>query len=146
MARSRAADFVDNYLLYLLARASAEASAQFHAIVKNRGVSVLEWRVLAQLAGGSCTVSLLAQRALAQQPTLTKVVDRMARDGLVRRLGDAADRRRVGVSLTEKGRKLAHELIPLARRHEAKILSGYGPRAAASLKRALTALIAHASR
>ncbi len=135
-------DFVEDYLLYLLARASAGASAQFHAIVKAKGLSVLEWRVLGQLASGPATVGLLAERALSQQPTLTKVLDRMAGHGFVVRLGDAADRRRVLLRLTEKGQRLAAELIPLAREHEARVLAGYPPREAAALKRALKTLIA----
>ena len=139
-------DFVEDYLLYLLARASAGASAQFHAVVKARGISVLEWRVLGQLASGPATVSMLAERALSQQPTLTKVLDRMAAEGLVVRLEDAADRRRVSVRLTEKGQRIAAELIPLAQQHEARVLAGYAPREAAVLKRALKTLIARTDR
>ena len=139
-------DFVEDYLLYLLARASAGARAQFHAVVKAHGISVLEWRVLGQLASGPSTVSMLAERAISQQPTLTKVLDRMAAEGLVVRLGDAADRRRVSVRLTEKGHRLAAELIPLAREHEGRVLAGYAPREAAALKRALKTLIARTGR
>jgi DNA-binding MarR family transcriptional regulator len=150
-ARARAvaespSDFVEDYLLYLLGRASAQASAQFHAVVKARGISVLEWRVLGQLASGAATVSKLAERALSQQPTLTKVLDRMVDGGLVARLEDAADRRRVYVRLTDNGRQLAAELIPLAREHEARVLAGYAPREAAALKRALKTLIARTGR
>ncbi len=150
-ARARAAadspsDFVEDYLLYLLGRASAQASAQFHAVVKARGISVLEWRVLGQLASGPSTVSNLAERALSQQPTLTKVLDRMVDGGLVARLEDADDRRRVYVRLTDKGRQLAAELIPLAREHEARVLAGYAPREAAALKRTLRTLIARTGR
>jgi len=118
-----------------------QASAQFHAIVKARGISVLEWRVLGQLSSGPETVSTLAENALSKQPTLTKVLDRMVKDGLVSRLEDAADRRRVNVRLTDKGRALAAELVPLAREHESRVLAGYGQREAAALKRALKTLI-----
>jgi DNA-binding MarR family transcriptional regulator len=147
-ARARAvaaeapSDFVEDYLLYLLGRASSQASAQFHAIVKARGISVSEWRVVGQLSGGACTISQLADRALTQQPTMTKVIDRMVAEGLVIRLEDTADRRRVSVRLTEKGQRLAAELIPLAKEHEARVLAGYAPREAAALKRALKTLIA----
>ena len=134
-------DFVEDYLLYLLARASAGASAQFHAVVKARGLSVLEWRVLGQLSSGPATVSTLAERALSQQPTLTKVLDRMVDDGLLTRFEDASDRRRVFAGLTPKGRALATELVPLAKEHEARVLAGYAPREAAALKRALKTLI-----
>lgn len=138
--------FVEDYLLYLLARASVQASAQFHAVVKARGISVLEWRVLGQLASGPATVSTLAERALSQQPTLTKVLDRMVKEALVGRLEDTADRRRTYVRLTDKGRALAAELVPLARQHEARVLAGYAPREAAALKRALKTLIARTRR
>jgi DNA-binding MarR family transcriptional regulator len=107
---------------------------------------VLEWRVLGQLASGPASVSMLAERALSQQPTLTKVLDRMAAEGLIVRLADAADRRRVSVRLTEKGQRLAAELIPLAREHEARVLAGYAPREAAALKRTLKTLIARTGR
>ena len=140
------ADFVEDYLLYLLGRASMQASAQFHAVVKSRGLSVLEWRVLGQLAAGPRTVSTLAERALSQQPTLTKVLDRMTAGGLVARLEDAADRRRVYVRLTDKGHRLATELVPLAREHETRVLAGYAPREAAALKRVLKTLIARTRR
>lgn len=140
------ADFVEDYLLYLLGRASTQASAQFHAVVKSRGLSVLEWRVLGQLSAGPRTVSMLAERALSQQPTLTKVLDRMTAEGLVARLEDAADRRRVYVRLTDKGHRLAAELVPLAREHETRVLAGYSPREAAALKRALKTLIARTRR
>jgi DNA-binding MarR family transcriptional regulator len=139
-------EFVEGYLLYLLSRASTQASAQFHAVVKARGLSVLEWRVLGQLSSGAATVSMLAERALSQQPTLTKVLDRMVGAGLVTRLEDARDRRRVSVRLTEKGQRLAAELVPLARAHEARVLAGYSPREAAALKRALKTLIARTAR
>lgn len=134
--------FVDDYLLYLLGRASLQVSNQFHAIAKARGLSVLEWRVLGQLSSGPETVSTLADMALSKQPTLTKVLDRMVKDGLVVRLEDAADRRRTYVRLTEKGRSLAAELVPLAREHEAQVLAGYAPKEAAALKRTLKTLIA----
>ena len=71
--------FVEDYLLYLLGRASMQASAQFHSIAKARGLSVLEWRVLGQLSSGPETVSTLAVMALSKQPTLTKVVEARAK-------------------------------------------------------------------
>ncbi len=138
--------FVENYLLYLLARASAQASAQFHAVVKRRGVSVPEWRVLGALAGGPHTVGALAAMTLLKQPTLTKVLDRMARGALIARVEDRRDRRRVHVALTGRGRNLAAQLVPLAREHEARVLAFYSPREATLLKRTLKTLIARTSR
>jgi DNA-binding MarR family transcriptional regulator len=144
-ARGAGPSFVEDYLLYLLARASAEASAEFHAVVKRRGLAVVEWRVLGALDGGRRTIGDLAAMTLVQQPTLTKIVDRMAAVGLVARRPDVADGRRVYVEATAKGGALAAELIRLARAHEAEILKGYSRAEAGALKGALRKLIARRS-
>jgi len=70
--------FIDDYLLYLLARASAGISAQFHARLKTHGLQVPEWRVLASLSDGDgMTIGELATLALQRQPTMTKIIDRL---------------------------------------------------------------------
>ncbi len=138
--------FVEDYLLYLLARASHQASSEFHAVAKEHGVSQVEWRVLSFLSDGPASIGDLAAVTLLQQPTLTKVVDRMQRDGLVDRRPEPTDGRRVRVSVTRRGRALVADLIPLARRHEALVLDGYAPAEAKALKAALKTLIARTGR
>jgi DNA-binding MarR family transcriptional regulator len=134
--------FVDDYLLYLLARASHDASAGFHARLKARGVAVPVWRVVATLAGAEDgeLVGALAAACLMQQPTMTKLLDRMEADGLVRR-----DRqgRQTRIRLTPAGDRLAAELVPLARAHEAELLARHEA-VAPALKALLKALIAPA--
>ena len=74
--------FTDNYLLYLLAQASSEASAQFHAELKKQGIPVLNWRILASLyPERRLTIGELAHHALANQTTLTRAVDRLEKAG-----------------------------------------------------------------
>lgn len=134
--------FVDNYLLYLLARASSEVSAQFHAHLKQHGLQVAEWRVLACLSDGDgMTVGDVADRALQHQPTMTKIINRMVKTGLVTRHKGEPDRRQVRVYITEDGRKRVEDALAAAKRHEADVLSDYGPREAAQLKSMLQALI-----
>lgn len=119
-----ASRFVDDYLLSLLARASHSVSSEFHQRLRARGVTVPIWRVLATLSGGEGeTVSTLAEACLLQQPTMTKVLDRMERDGLVRRRTDAADRRLVRVVPTARGEAIVADLLSAARQHEAEILA-----------------------
>ena len=91
---------VDDYLSYLLARASHAVAAGFHREVRAAGLTVLEWRVLSTLANGDAfSVGELASIALAQQSTVTKLLMRMEREGRVaRRRGrpasvDGADHR-----------------------------------------------------
>ncbi|HEX7006476.1 MAG TPA: MarR family transcriptional regulator [Alphaproteobacteria bacterium] len=135
--------FVDNYLLYLLALASHQASGEFHAQLKALGVPVMTWRVLGALddVDGE-TVSALARDVLVNQPTLTKIIDRMARDGLVERCAAAGDRRKVLVRITERGRAMVADLKRRALAHEAEVLAGYDAAEAARLKDMLLTLIA----
>ncbi len=117
--------FIDDYLLYLLARASALASSQFHAELAERGVSVPTWRVLAVLADGPATVGRLARAVMLKQATLSKAIDRMERDGLVTRERTGRDRREVTVSLTDAGSEMVGALIPAAAEHQEKLLTPY---------------------
>ena len=136
--------FVDDYLLSLLARASHVVSSEFHERLRQRGVTVPVWRVLATLSGGKGeTVSSLANACLLQQPTMTKVLDRMERDGLVRRKQDAEDRRLVRIHTTPRGDAMVADLLQAARQHEAEILARH-PESAA-IKDLLRALIARQS-
>src|SRR3954463_8460895 len=96
--------FIDDYLLYLLARASHLISSEFHEQLRRRGIGVPVWRVLAALVGSPGeTVTGLAEVCLLQQPSMTKLLDRMVRDGLVKRTQDSRDRRVVRIALTPRG-------------------------------------------
>lgn len=140
---ARPTAFVDGYLSYLLARASHEVSRQFHAQVRRAGLAVAEWRVLATLWGSEGhAIGALARIVIAPQPTLTKIIDRMERAGLVARGPVAGDRRSIRVRLTAKGRAAARPLVALAKRHEAAVLDGFAPGDIAALKRVLAALSA----
>jgi len=121
--------FIDNSLPYLLTLAAETASNDLNQQLSRRGVSVPVWRVLAVLfERPSETVTNLSKRCLLQQPTMSKLLDRMIRDRLILRRPDHLDRRVVRVSLTIEGRTLAMALVEIAGQHEAALLAGL-PRA-----------------
>ena len=70
----------------------------------------LTWPQLAALQElerqGKCPVGRLASEMFIGAPTLTGIVDRLEQGGLVERLREAGDRRKVLVTLTEDGRRL----------------------------------------
>ena len=135
--------FIDDYLLYLLARASHVVSAEFHNILRRASVAVPVWRVLATLAGSPGeTVSGLADACLLQQPTMTKLLDRMVRDGLVKRLPDARDRRVVRIQMTPRGETVVNELLGHARKHEAEVLARHPELDTMAMKELLRSIIA----
>ncbi len=140
-------NFVEDYLLYLLARTSHVLSGEFHQQLRRRSVGVPVWRVLASLSGSRGeTVTGLAEVCLLQQPTMTKLLDRMVRDGLVTRAQDARDRRVVRVALTPQGEALAAELIGAARQHEASVLARFPEMETMNLKAVLRSVLERETR
>ncbi|MBD0273846.1 MAG: MarR family transcriptional regulator [Acetobacteraceae bacterium] len=139
--------FLEGYLLYLLARVSHVLSSEFHQQLRRRGVGVPVWRVLASLSGSKGeTVTGLAEVCLLQQPTMTKLLDRMVRDGLVTRSQDTRDRRVVRVALTPKGEALAEELTAAARQHEASVLARYPEMGTTDIKALLRSVLERETR
>lgn len=134
--------FIDDYLSYLLARASHAVHKEFERTVKAAGLSSLEWRVLASLSNGpGMPVGDLARVVLAKQPTLTKLIQRMAEAGWVTCGTDRADARRTLVHATPRGRKAVARLIAAAKAHEHDILASFDRAQVATLKRVLRAVI-----
>ncbi len=136
------AGFTETYLPYLLARASHEVSSSFHAALKNWDLSVPEWRVLACLTDADgLGVGQLAGMALMKQPSMTKVLDRMEAEGLVRRKATAEDRRRVLIHITPKGRARVKPVLAAAQAHQRARLAPFDEAERAVILRALHLLI-----
>ncbi|AOM41438.1 MarR family winged helix-turn-helix transcriptional regulator [Xenorhabdus hominickii] len=135
--------FVDNYLPALLGQAWMLVSSEFHDIVEARGLSVLEWRVLSTLAGsGPIGISLLAQKTVSKQPTITRVLQRLEVQGHVARFSNGdVDRRITLVSLTEMGQQMVVGLLTEAESHEKSVLEPLGNGKSQLLKEVLQELI-----
>jgi DNA-binding MarR family transcriptional regulator len=146
-SRASAQRFVDDYLSYLLGRAAHVVYLDFNASVREAGISALEWRVMAQLAGaGGTTIGDIAREAIAKQPTVTKAIQRLERSGWVTRHADAADARRTLVYQTPAGRAAVARLLAAAKRHEERVLAPFSEGEVAALKKVLRVLIARAER
>jgi DNA-binding MarR family transcriptional regulator len=141
-ARRDPGRFINDYLSYLLARASHQVSRKFHRELKTYGLSVLEWRVLATLEGSEgCSLGEVAEAVLFKQPTVTKMIDRMERNGWLKRRPGTDDRRRVRIVLTARGRATVRTLLAKAKAHEAACLASYAPAEIENLKRILRDLL-----
>jgi DNA-binding MarR family transcriptional regulator len=67
--------------------------------------------VLKMLEGvGDLSLSELSDRIRAQNSTVTGIIDRMEREGLVARARSTEDRRVVKIKLTDKGSRIAREV------------------------------------
>ena len=133
--------FVDNYLGYLLGQANHALFKDFEAVVREAGLGSLEWRVLATLSGQPpMAVGQLALEVLSQQPTVTKLLQRLAAQGWVSCSDDPADQRRTLVAITPAGQAKASALIEQARQHEARTLAGLSAAEVRRLKEQLQRL------
>jgi DNA-binding MarR family transcriptional regulator len=59
--------------------------------------------------GGKKSLSDLAQAEQVRPPTMSRIVDALVKDGLVKREADKMDRRSVAITATDKGVKIMHE-------------------------------------
>ncbi len=138
-----ARSFPHDYLPYLVARASHAILHDFHSLLKHSRMRVPEWRVLGTLsAGGGYTVGALARVTLFKQPTLSKLLDRLERRGLVRRIAGGMDLRHSLVELTARGRKRIGPVVARARRREKAVLKAYRVRDIKAFKGLLKGFIA----
>ena len=81
-----------------------------------QSVSPEEWAILLFLwKYGDRTSSEIADATIKDRTTVTRLLDGMVAKGLVQRQEDRKDRRRSLVKVTERGRELQGELVPIAR-------------------------------
>src|SRR6202795_3840119 len=115
-----------DYLPYLVNRVGTIIAEQFGAdALARHGLSIAEWRVLAVLAsnGGQPQIDL-ADLTSIEASTLSRLVSRLIRVGLVTRTRSANSNREVVVKLSPKGQTLAARLIPIARDYEVAAIAG----------------------
>jgi DNA-binding MarR family transcriptional regulator len=95
-------------------RAANELRRDIHRTLRTQGLTWAQYNVLRALgkeASGGLTCSELANR-LAADPDITRLLDRLAKQRLVRRRRDVRDRRAVVTELTEQGRHLLASIAP----------------------------------
>jgi DNA-binding MarR family transcriptional regulator len=101
-------------------------------------LSIASWRVLAALANnGGLRQTDLAELTSIDVSTLSRLITRLARDGMVRRTRSKTDSREVAVALTAKAKSLLARLVPVAMGLQKEATRGLTKRDLATLKRVL---------
>jgi MarR family transcriptional regulator, organic hydroperoxide resistance regulator len=120
------------------------AHASVHALSAHLtafSLSGSDINALANLADGqSRTVSALASAAGVRATTMTSVLDRLERRGLIRRGPAPGDRRAVFVELTDSGGQAARAIGEAIARLERHALAGLDAEAHGALRAGLDAL------
>jgi homoprotocatechuate degradation regulator HpaR len=110
--------FTHRNLPRLLLQARESVMTHTRPSLREHGLSDQQWRVLRVLGEhGTVETGRVAREAYILGPSLTGVLARMERDGLVRRERDSADQRRTVVAATAKGLKLVDKLSHTVEAH-----------------------------
>jgi MarR family transcriptional regulator, organic hydroperoxide resistance regulator len=130
---------LDDYLPYLINRVGSIMALRFgEDVLAQFGLSIAMWRVLAALSShGPQRHTDLAGLTSIEVSTLSRIVTRLVRTGLVARAPSKTSGREIAVALSERGRRLVDRLIPLGRRYEDIASAGLSKQENAVLRRAL---------
>lgn len=110
---------------YLLTRISHRYSQSLHAELKSIGLTTIATRIVAALnIFGSLTINELCVHAIAEQPTMSRALDRLEGDGLVQRTVQDNDNRKRVIQLTPKGARLFDDIWPVMLAANAAMLDG----------------------
>ena len=109
-------------------------------------LSIIQTRLLGVLRDRTPTMNELARFLGLDKSSVTGLVDRAERRGLVARVPSATDRRAVLVSLTEEGRSFVSQAAAAFEADVSALLSRLPPRERETLSRIVSRLlVAHAS-
>ncbi|MDM0044414.1 MarR family transcriptional regulator [Variovorax dokdonensis] len=110
---------LENSIGYLLNRAAALIAARFDDDLKQGGVSLQAWRILAALSQSEPqSLSELANHTGSELSYLSRSVVQLEKQGLVERSQSMLDKRASQLVRTPTGRALVDELAPKARHVE----------------------------
>lgn len=119
---------LDDFVPYLLNRISNRLNSDLAAELRGLGHSLPQWRVLAVLrVRDGRALSELSVYTVIEQSTLSRIVERMVKAGLVERRAHERDARVVRVHLTAGGRAAFERMVPVALCHYRRATAGIGP-------------------
>ena len=105
-------DFEHSLPMELL-KAREAAMSRFRPMLRSHGLTEQQWRVIRALADyQEIDASELARRSFLLAPSLTRILQFLEGEKLVKRSSDANDQRRYVFVLTRKGRRVYDDVGP----------------------------------
>ncbi|MDM0111507.1 homoprotocatechuate degradation operon regulator HpaR [Variovorax sp. J22R133] len=135
--------FAHRNLPRLLLQAREAVMAHTRPSLREHALSDQQWRVLRVLGEhGAVETGRVAREAFILGPSLTGVLARMERDGLIQRSRDPEDARRTVIEATPQGRKLVKKLSTSIEAHYEWMEESLGKAKLAQIYELLDELIA----
>ena len=131
----------ENSVGYWICQASHLFQRAFNEELAPQGVTFRQAQVLGCLAlEGRLSQTDLAERMGIEPPTLVGILDRMERDGWIRRGGDTSDRRRKLVEATLAAGPAWNKIVSAAKRVRTRATRGMTAAQLSQLKKLLGAV------
>ena len=102
--------------LATLERITDHLRRELHLLLRAHGMTTTQYsvlRILRCVAPEGLTCSELGSRLAGADPDITRLLDRLAKHGLVNRHRDAQDRRAVLTEITDEGMRMLDSVAPL---------------------------------
>ncbi|MES2664534.1 MAG: MarR family transcriptional regulator [Pseudomonadota bacterium] len=116
---------LSNYAPYLMNRIMGRYNASLREEMAGLGLSTPKMRALAVLSViDGPLIRELAVYAVVEQSTLSRSLDQLEADGLIRREADAVDTRGTRISITDAGRAAFDQLWPHMAAAQARMFRG----------------------
>lgn len=129
---------LNSFLPYLLNRTGARVALRFTELLRDYGISLQGWRVIAALQHEKAlNVGALAEKTSIEIWTVSRLARALEDQGYLFRERSGPDGRTVTVRLAPGGRDLAARIIPHARRYEAAMWRGFTDTESAFVRDAL---------
>ena len=129
---------LEDYLPYQLFRIVNCLTLNLKNDLRPAKMTLARWRALSVLnAQDGRSMGELADYMVIEQPALSRIVDQMERDKLVKRRHAKSDSRIVRVYLTTAGRSMFKDIRPLELHHYAQLIEGLEPAALRQLEASL---------
>ena len=105
---------LDNQICFPLYAASKGIVARYKPFLDEFGLTYTQYIVLMVLwEEKSCNVTHLGKRVLLDSGTLTPLLKKLEAKGLIKRVRDKKDERKLSITLTQKGEDLKKEAIKI---------------------------------
>lgn len=118
--------WLGKFVPYQIYRITSQFNRSLRKRLKRSGINIGRWRVLAVLKdNGRMNIGQIVERTIIEQPTVSRIVDQLEREGLAKREISEEDSRFVQVMLTGAGEKAFAEIYPAATQHQEQALQGF---------------------
>lgn len=115
------ADFLPYRLALIAERVSRRLEVEY---ARSHGLSLAEWRVLANLNQlGKASVRDIQLVTNLEKSRVSRAVSRLEQSGCVKKTTSTEDARLVEIAMTRKGNSTLNEIIPVAKSIEQRLLA-----------------------